>query len=196
MGPSRRATSSTQHENLLLVIDPSEQRSVTTGAPGSVHMGGGQSHRQVAATAKCHLQRRLVGWVSDRPPRTLLPCADHCNLATAVQAPLDLRCCWLHATALVFLYWGCRLVTKVTRRFCESASRRATAGQSPAATSRTASSRALESRRSSLGARNTPRGSPVAQGGSHASHVTGRAPATVRLTAPNGSVCPPERPGS
>jgi hypothetical protein len=40
----------------------------------------GKSRRLVAATAGVELRRRLVGLVSDRPGKTLLVCADHCNL--------------------------------------------------------------------------------------------------------------------
>lgn len=44
--------------------------------PDGVQVGGGQSSRLVAATARGQLQRRLVGLVSDRPRMTVLGCAD------------------------------------------------------------------------------------------------------------------------
>jgi hypothetical protein len=118
-----------------------------------VHAGGGQSHRLVAATANCQLQRRLVGLVSDRPIQHFTrSCA---SLQSHVCSLVRRR---VARERLVFAWPERRLHTEVTRRFCESASRTATAGPPPAVTTRTASSPALESGCSTIVARTVPYG--------------------------------------
>jgi hypothetical protein len=77
------------------------------------------------------------------------------------------------ATRLVFASPERRLDTKVTRRFCESASCTATAGPPTTATTRTASSAALESR-STVVAGKCHTGAPAGTRRFACSHVTGR----------------------
>jgi hypothetical protein len=177
--------------DLLFVFDPSRKAQTARELWERVHAGGGQSHRLVAATAKVSCSDGWSAWSATvrtghyslvriiaisrsrplRQQRFGLAPRRAPREGTTANRPSHM--CASHATRLVFGLAERRLDTKVTRRFCESASRTATAGPPPPVTIRTVSSPALESRRPTIVAGLPLRGAPAAPRGSYGSQVAG-----------------------